>query len=139
MFLLHDPQPALLRHIMQRPSNRLMPHLPPHALQHRIRIGNRPQLILRRRWELVLRQDSLCFSPLLGVVLPFDVAVPAGVFFGEEDRGVVGAGLFVCGLEELFFCGVAAVAVDYVLLGFAGFAFGGLVAEGLADGELGCR
>jgi hypothetical protein len=23
--------------------------------------------------------------------------VPAGVFFGEEDGGIVGAGLFVCG------------------------------------------
>jgi hypothetical protein len=32
---------------------------------------------------------------------------------------------------------VTAVAVDYGLFGFAGFAFGRLVAEGLADGELG--
>lgn len=88
MFLLQHRLPTLLGHICKWSAHSLMPKFPSQPIQYRIRIRNRTELKLRGRRKSILCENGCRLCLFLGVFLPFDIAMPAGIFFGERDVGI---------------------------------------------------
>lgn len=75
VFFLNHTEPRFFRDGGQWTADRLVPHLPTHAFEDGVGVGDGPKLEFRRRREFIVDQNLVGLRLLLRIVFPFDVPV----------------------------------------------------------------